>query len=78
MAGILAPFLRQYQTKNLMIPFLYADLKTTVRQLLEIVVVLEAIQACRSGKQYKRIDLKQKINLLPLTKLNLGFDVTQV
>ena len=78
MAEILAPFLRQYQTKKLMIPFLYADLKTTVRQLLEIVVVLEVIQACRSGKQYKRIDLKQKINLLPLTKLNLGFDVTQV
>ena len=49
-AGIVEPFLRQYQTENPMIPFPYADLKKIVRQLLEIVVVPEVIEPCQSGK----------------------------
>ena len=59
-ARIVESFLVQYQTKNPMIPFLYADLKTIVRQLLEIVAVPKVIETCRFGKKYKEINLKKK------------------
>ena len=38
----------------------------------------EVMESCQSGNQYKEINLKRKTNLLPLTKLNLGFAVTQL
>ena len=69
------PFLKEYQTDILMIPFLYFDLKTVIRNLLYIVIEPVVIEACCSGKQFKEIDLSKKENLLPLSKTNLGFAV---
>ena len=56
-----------------MIPFLYFDLKAVIRNLLDIVIEPVLIEACDSGKQFKEIDLLKKGNLLPLSKINLGF-----
>ena len=58
-----------------MIPFLYFDLKVVIRNLLDIVIELVVIETCCSGKQFKEIDLSEKGNLLPLSKINLGFAV---
>ena len=69
------PFLKEYQTDILMIPFLYFDLKTVIRNLLDIVIEPVVIEACCSGKQFKEIHLSKKENLLPLSKTNLGFAV---
>ena len=60
-----------------MVPFLDVDLKTTTKQRVGK-VVSEVIQAFLSGKQFEEINLKENINLLSLTKLNLGFTVNQV
>ena len=37
-AGIVEPILKTYQTDNPMIPYLYFDLKATVKQPLELIV----------------------------------------
>ena len=58
-----------------MIPFLYFDLKVVIRNLLDIVIEPVVIETCCSGKQLKEIDLSEKGNLLPLSKINLGFAV---
>ena len=58
-----------------MIPFLYFDLKTVIRNLLDIVIEPVVIEACCSGKQFKEIHLSKKENLLPLSKTNLCFAV---
>ena len=58
-----------------MIPFLYFGLKAVIRNLLNIVIEPVVIEACRSGKQFKEIDLSKKGNLLPLSKINLDFAV---
>ena len=56
-----------------MIPFLY--FQAVIRNLLDVVIEPEVIEACHSGKQFKETDLSKKMNLLPLSKINLGFAV---
>ena len=74
-AGIVEPFLKEYQTDIPMVPFLYFDLKAVMRNFLDIVIGPAVIGACRSGKHLKEIDLSKKGNLLSLSKINLGFAV---
>ena len=49
-----------YQTNNSMIPYMYFDLKTVLKDLLEIVVEPEVIQKCKTGKQLIKIDVERK------------------
>ena len=50
-------------------------MKAVIRYLLDIVTDPVVIEACHSGKQSKEIYLSKKGNLLPLSKINLGFAV---
>ena len=74
-AGIVELFLKEYQTDIPNILFLYFDLKAVIRNLLVIVMVPVVIEACCSGKQFTEIDLSKSGNLLPLSKISLGFPV---
>jgi len=77
-AGIVEPFLRLYQTDNPMIPYMYFDLKSLVKQLLEMIIDPKVIEGCKSGKQLKDLDLLDKTNFLPLNKMSIGFAAEQV
>ena len=46
-----------------MIPYIYFDLKTMLKDLLEIIVEPAVIQKCKTGKQLIEIDLEIKENL---------------
>ena len=59
-AGIVEPFLKEYQTDIPMIPFLYFDLKAVIRNLLDIAMDPLVIELCCSGNQFKEIDLSKK------------------
>ena len=59
-AGIVEPFLKEYQTDIPMIPFLYFDLKAVIRNLLDIAMEPLVIEPCCSGNQFKEIDLSKK------------------
>ena len=50
-AGIVEPFLKTYQTDNSIISYLYFDLKAIVKQLLELIVESNLIDAGRSGRE---------------------------
>ena len=67
--------MKNYQTDNPMIPYLYFDLKVIVKQLLELIVESNVIDDCRSGRELKEINLDDKKNLLLLEKRNVGFAV---
>ena len=71
-AGIVEPFLKTYQTDNPMIPFLYFDLKAIVKQLLELIVESSVIDAHRSGRELKKINLEDKKSFLSLEKNECG------
>ena len=43
-----------------MIPYMYFDLKTMLKNLLEIIVEPEVMQKCKSGKQLNEINLEKK------------------
>ena len=49
-----------YQTDNPMIPYMYFDLKTMLKDLLEIIVEPEVIQECKTGKRLIETDLEKK------------------
>ena len=56
---------------------MYFDLKTMLKDLLEIFVEPEVIQKCKTIKQLIKIDLekKKKENLIKVDKIDLGFGV---
>ena len=76
-ASIVEPFLKKYQTDNPMVPFLFYDLKSVIKRLLEIVVKQEVLEKSTSWKKMKAIDLSSKNNLLSDEKVNAGFAVTE-
>ena len=49
-----------YQTDNPMITYMYFDLKTMLKDLLEIIVEPEVIQECKTGKRLIETDLEKK------------------
>ena len=53
-------YLKMYQTDNPMIPYMYFDLKTMLKDLLEIIVEPEVIQECKTGKRLIETDLEKK------------------
>ena len=62
-AGIVKPFLMQFQIDKLMIPYLFFELKTIVTHLLKITVQPEVIESCKSARQLKEIDLIYKTKI---------------
>ena len=58
-ASKVKPYLKMYQTDNPMISYMYFDLKTMLKDLLEIIVKLKVIQKCKIGKQLIKIDLEK-------------------
>ena len=62
-ASNVEPYLKIYQVNNPMIPYIYFDLKTMLKDLLEIIVEPAVIQKCKTGKQLIEIDLEIKENL---------------
>ena len=77
-AGIVEPFLKQFQTDKLMILFIFFELKTIITYLVEVTVQPEVIESCKSARQLKEIDLTDKTKLLPVDKINSGFSVVFV
>ena len=68
------PFLKKYQTDQLMIPFLYCDLKDIVVKLLDIIMEHKIIEKCKSGKQVMEIDLAKEEDL-SVNKIKIAFSV---
>ena len=56
-ASKVEPHLKMYQTDNPMMPYMYFDLKTMLKDLLEIIVETEVIQKCKTGKRLIETDL---------------------
>ena len=60
---------------------MYFDLKTMLKDVLEITGEPEVIQKCKTGKRLIEIDLekkKKKGNLIKVDKIDLGFGVDRI
>ena len=79
-ASKVEPYLKMCQTNNPVMPYMYFDLKTMLKNLLEIIVEPEVIQKCKTSKQLIKIDpeKKKKENLNKVDKIDLeiGVDTT--
>ena len=74
-AGILEPYLKAYQTEKPMLPFLYTDLKQLCKKLLELIVKPDILAKCKSGLDFKNIDLKKSGNTKG-NKVFIGYAAT--
>ena len=58
-----------------MVSFMYVDLKSIAKNLLQLIVKSEVLEKCKTAKQLGEINLDEKGNLLPTNKVELGFRV---
>ena len=77
-ASLVELFLKKDQCDKPMIPFMYADLKSLIQSLLELVVEKDILSQCKTGIQMKLLDLCNKENLLNSKDINLGFAVPNI
>ena len=77
-AGIVEPFLKQFQTDEPMIRLLFFEMNTIIAPLLQIIVQLDIIQSCKSTRSRKEIDLSDKIKLFFVDKIYNGFSIDVV
>ena len=73
---LLQPYLINFQSDKLMVPYLYTELKAIIKSLMELIVKPDLLDKCKNGAQLHRVDLTKEENLLPLKEINLGFGVT--
>jgi len=69
-AGLLEPFLREFQTDAPTAPFLHGELSAIMLTLLRKVVKPEVMNYLNDAT---KVDLKNKENLIPVKKFDIGF-----
>ena len=47
-----------------MVSFMYEDLKSFVKELMQLVVQPDVVGKCKTGKQFQTLDLSDSSNLL--------------
>ena len=65
------PFLVKYQTDQPMVPFLYDDLTSICRKLLELIVKPSLITDARTSSDLMQIDLSDSKNLLKVCDVRI-------
>ena len=70
---MLESYLKKDQPDKPMVPYMYADLKALVKNLLQIIVKHEEIEKCKTGPQLKDLDLTNGSVFLGLKKMQMEF-----
>ena len=58
-----------------MVPFMYVNLKSIATNLLQLIVKPNVLEKCKTAKQLAEVNLDENEILLPINKVELGFDV---
>lgn len=69
----LEPFLRFFQCNKPLLPFLYADLMSMLKNIMKRFIISKVIDSAKSGSVLIEIDLKEKTNYIPIHKIDIGF-----
>jgi len=57
---------------------MHSDLKMLMKSLLELIVKSEVLDKCKTSKQLKSLNLSDKLNLLSLKQVRLGFGAEKI
>ena len=77
-ATYLQPLLVKYQTDNPMVPFLFDNLFSTIKNLMELFIKQDILSTLIHGNQLKNFDFTKQDNLLPLKSITIGFAAEKV
>lgn len=73
LANILEPFLKKYQAEKPMIPFLYQDYSSVIRQMMKIILKNEVFENCSNSlSKMSSIDLEDSKNLRCKKQIDTG------
>ena len=72
---IVEPYLKMFQSDKPMVPFLYFELKSVIKSLMELIVKSEVLEECKTSSSLKSLDLSKGDNLLHPKNVELGFGV---
>lgn len=71
-ASVIEPFLRKYQTNSPMVPFMYNDLGSCVRTLMNRFVKKEVLAAADTVFKLSKVDVASKENLCSYKDVDIG------
>ena len=72
-AGLFQPFLLQYQTDNPMVPYLYNDLITLIKKIMNLIVKPEIVKECANAADLKNVNFFSKDTFVKPKHMNIGF-----
>ena len=75
---LVEPYLKIFQADKPMVSFIYSELKSLLRNLLQLVVKPDVLNKCKTVLQMASIDCNLKESLLPLSYVELGFGVKAI
>ena len=75
LARLIEPYLRKYQSDQSMLPYMFKDLKSSVKSVLSIIVQSDALENCKTAKQLINLNLNNEAVLLARKDIELGYGV---
>ena len=63
----------KYQTYVPMIPFLFEDLFSIAKSLMDLIIKPDVLSSIVNGRQLQNFDFTEKENFLPLKLITIGF-----
>ena len=72
-ASLLQNILVKYQTDALMIPFLFEDLFSIAKSLMDLIIKPDVLSSIVNGSQLQNFDFSEKENFLPWKSITIGF-----
>ena len=72
-ASLLQNILLKYQTDAPMIPFLFEDLFSIAKSLMDLIIKPDVLSSIVNGSQLQNFDFIEKESFLPLKSITIGF-----
>ena len=72
-AGLFKPYLKKYQTRNPMVPYMHGDLVRLFKSVLKVIIKDDVITACKSSSMLLKVDMEKKANLKSNKECTIGF-----
>lgn len=69
----LEPFLRMFQSNKPLLPFLYMELMTMLKNIMKRFIIANVMDLATTDTELMQVDLREKDNYIAIKKIDVGF-----
>lgn len=69
----LEPFLRMFQSNKPLLPFLYTELMTMLKNIMKRFIIAKVMDLATTNTELMKVDVKEKENYIAINKIDVGF-----